>query len=87
MVPRGLGRQKLILFLSILSYWVLQLPIGIILTFVADLGVKGFWWGFVIGLGAADVVAIYILRTRVDWEKETKKAVQRLSTIVTTEES
>ena len=86
-VLRGLGRQKLILFLSILSYWVLQLPIGIILTFVADLGVKGFWWGFVIGLGAADVVAIYILRTRVDWEKETKKAVQRLSTIVTTEES
>lgn len=42
-VLRGLGRQKIVLALSILGCWILALPIGSILAFVAGLGVFGFW--------------------------------------------
>ena len=38
---RGLGRQRLVLALNILGFWVLAVPIGSLLTFVADIGVKG----------------------------------------------
>jgi MATE family multidrug resistance protein len=40
-VLRGLGRQKLVLCLNILGFWVLAVPIGSILTFVTSLGVHG----------------------------------------------
>lgn len=40
---RGLGRQKLVLMLNILAFWILAVPIGSILAFAAGLGVFGFW--------------------------------------------
>jgi len=42
-VLRGLGRQKLVLMLNILGFWILAVPIGSILAFVAGVGVFGFW--------------------------------------------
>ena len=42
-VLRGLGRQKLVLLLNILGFWILAVPIGSILAFVVGVGVFGFW--------------------------------------------
>jgi MATE family multidrug resistance protein len=42
-VLRGLGRQRIILLLNILGFWILALPIGSMFAFVAGLGVFGFW--------------------------------------------
>ena len=49
-VFRGLGLQNYVLVLNVLGFWVLAVPIGSLLTFVADLGVDGLWWGFTIGI-------------------------------------
>jgi MATE family multidrug resistance protein len=38
---RGLGRQKLVLLLNLCGYWLLAVPVGALLTFVADIGVEG----------------------------------------------
>ena len=40
-IMRGLGRQRLVLGLNIAGYWILAVPVGAILTFAADIGVKG----------------------------------------------
>lgn len=42
-VLRGLGRQKLVLLLNILGFWILAVPLGSILTFATGLGVFGLW--------------------------------------------
>lgn len=86
-VLRGLGRQKLVLLLNILGFWVCAVPIGSILTFVVGMGVNGLWWGFNIGIYASAAVGIWFLKVRVDWEQETKKAVVRMSTLTKTEET
>ncbi|KAL7535805.1 hypothetical protein ACHAXR_006741 [Thalassiosira sp. AJA248-18] len=82
-VFRGLGRQKLVLWLNILGFWVLAVPMGAILTFVSGLGVFGLWWGMVIGIYISAVLGVLYLR-RVDWDHEVQKALKRLSTIAST---
>lgn len=81
-ILRGLGRQKLVFVLNILSFWLLQIPIGAILTFTTDIGVKGLWWGMNIGIYVSAALCIWFLKVHIDWQKETRKAIQRLSTII-----
>jgi len=80
-VLRGLGKQKVVLFLNILAFWVLGVPIGATLTFAAGLGVFGLWWGLVIGIYSGAVIGILLLRFRTDWRKEAEKTIRRLSTL------
>ena len=79
-VLRGLGRQKLVLWLNILGFWFLAVPIGAILTFIVGLGVFGLWWGFVIGIYISGAIGLVLLY-RVDWPLEARKTTKRLSTI------
>ena len=85
-VFRGLGRKKLVLWLNILGFWMLAVPLGAILTFVVGLGVFGLWWGMVIGIYLASIIGIWYLR-RVDWGHQAKKSSRRLSTIASTRKS
>lgn len=79
-VLRGLGRQKLVLWLNILGFWILAVPIGAILTFPLGQGVFGLWWGMVIGIYISGAVGLLFLH-RVDWPLEARKTMKRLSTI------
>jgi len=86
-ILRGLGRQKLVLFLNILGFWIFAVPIGSVMTFVMGLGVYGLWWGMVIGIYTSAAIGIWILRIRVDWQVEGTKAMKRLSTVTDLRES
>mmetsp|Transcript_17876 Transcript_17876/g.20646 ORF Transcript_17876/g.20646 Transcript_17876/m.20646 type:complete len:519 (-) Transcript_17876:709-2265(-) len=77
---RGLGQQKLVLALNIIGFWMLGLSIGALLTFVADLDVYGLWWGMNIGIYVSSIVGVLILRFFIDWEHETVKAKERITT-------
>ncbi len=79
-VMRGLGRQRLVLFLNILAFWILAIPVGTLLTFVGDTGVAGLWWGYVIGIYSAGIVGVIALKYRISWGKEAIEAAKRLST-------
>eukprot|EP00579_Thalassiosira_antarctica_P009915 CAMPEP_0201919222 /NCGR_PEP_ID=MMETSP0903-20130614/8177_1 /ASSEMBLY_ACC=CAM_ASM_000552 /TAXON_ID=420261 /ORGANISM="Thalassiosira antarctica, Strain CCMP982" /LENGTH=525 /DNA_ID=CAMNT_0048455703 /DNA_START=108 /DNA_END=1685 /DNA_ORIENTATION=+ len=79
-VLRGLGRQKLVLFLNILAFWVLAVPVGAILTFGVGLGIVGLWWGMVIGIYLSSMIGMWYF-CRVDWDNEAKKTLKRLSCI------
>uniref|UniRef100_A0A7S3V5B3 Polysaccharide biosynthesis protein C-terminal domain-containing protein n=1 Tax=Chaetoceros debilis TaxID=122233 RepID=A0A7S3V5B3_9STRA len=76
---RGLGRQKLVLLLNILGFWLLAVPFGAVLAFATNIGVRGLWWGFTVGLYSAAFIGILFLVFRVNWEKEAFKAQRRIA--------
>jgi MATE family multidrug resistance protein len=80
-VLRGVGHQQMVLYLNILAYWVLAVPIGAALTFLTSLGVKGLWWGFVIGLYLAAVISFVYVKLRINWKGEAEVALKRVSTV------
>uniref|UniRef100_UPI00398E7B88 multidrug and toxin extrusion protein 1-like n=1 Tax=Pristiophorus japonicus TaxID=55135 RepID=UPI00398E7B88 len=44
-VLRGAGKQKLGALVNLVGFYLIGLPIGISLMFVANLGIMGFWYG------------------------------------------
>jgi len=79
---RGLGRQNAILLLNVVGFWVLAVPVGSGLTFGwrEEIGVAGFWWGFVVGLYLTGAIGIVLLVSFVDWDVEAKRARLRVTT-------
>jgi len=59
-ILRGLGDTRTPMLWNLAGHWVLGLPLGYTLCFVAGLGVTGLWWGLSAGLivcGVALVIA------------------------------
>merc|ERR1712238_619055 len=52
------GHHKRVLFLNFAGFWILGVPIGALLAFVGDIGVRGLWWGMSIGIYASSIVGI-----------------------------
>ena len=52
---RGLHDTTIPMYLAIISYWIIGLPIGYILSFHYNFGPQGIWLGLVLGLGSACV--------------------------------
>src|SRR5690606_23171123 len=49
-VLRGIGDTRMPLVINLLGYWLLGLPIGLMLAYPAGLGPVGLWWGLTAGL-------------------------------------
>jgi MATE family multidrug resistance protein len=71
-VLRGIGDTHAPALISALGYWLVGLPVSLLLGFRAGLGPQGLWWGLVIGL--AVTAAILFLRMR----RRFGRAVERL---------
>eukprot|EP00934_Nitzschia_sp_Nitz4_P001654 Nitzschia sp. Nitz4//scaffold470_size5724//1936//3435//NITZ4_009208-RA/size5724-processed-gene-0.0-mRNA-1//-1//CDS//3329552685//1654//frame0 len=80
-VMRGLGKQKAVLGLNILAFWLLGIPGGALLTFVGNAGVAGLWWGFVLGVYCACLVGALLLTYFISWEKQSQKATNRIMSL------
>ena len=78
---RGLGEQRLLLLMNIIGFWVLAIPSGALLTFVAKMGVSGLWWGMIIGVYSAAFLGIYLLRVYIYWDKAADMAKHRISIV------
>ena len=52
---RGLHDTTIPMYLAIISYWIIGLPIGYLLSFHYYFGPQGIWLGLVLGLGSACV--------------------------------
>ncbi|XP_072961438.1 protein DETOXIFICATION 16-like [Typha angustifolia] len=83
-VARGCGWQKIGAFVNLGAYYISGIPSAILLAFIFHLGGKGLWIGII--CGTFPQVLIYLAITlRTDWEKEARKAKDRVfsSTIPT----
>lgn len=78
-VLRGTGRQAAGAGINMVSYYIIGIPIGLVLTFTRlDLGLAGLWWGLTIALlfGSA---GMFWLISITDWEWEVKKVQLRMA--------
>ncbi len=61
-VLRGMADTRVPMLFIVMGFWLLGLPIGVLLCFGFDLGPAGLWWGLVVGL--ATVSICLVLRVR-----------------------
>lgn len=67
-VLRGIGDTRAPLIAMLTGYWLVGLPVSVVLGFHTTLRATGLWWGFVASLG---LVAIFLfLRMRVLFGRE-----------------
>lgn len=67
-ILRGFGRQRIGSILSIVSYYIIALPIGYTLSFVFEMQLYGLWLGLIAGvifLAISEAICIY----NSDWNK------------------
>jgi multidrug resistance protein, MATE family len=61
-ILRGLGDTHTPMLVGILGFWILGLPVSLLLGFGMGYGPAGLWWGLVLGLVA--VAAFLLMRVR-----------------------
>lgn len=62
---RGLQDVKVPSVYILISYWVIGLPLGYLLTFSVGIGPAGIWWGLLIGLVLTAIAMYMRLRSRI----------------------
>ena len=81
---RGAGDTTAAMVITLVTQWLIQLPLAYALSFTLDWGTAGIWWSFTISnlLGAA-ITWIWFLRS--DWKKRTLLGDEALQATVADE--
>ncbi|XP_042502875.1 protein DETOXIFICATION 24-like [Macadamia integrifolia] len=77
-VAIGAGRQTLVAYVNLASYYLAGIPIGVLLGYVANLAAKGIWIGMLCGV-ALQTLALLWITWRTDWKDQVERASQRLN--------
>ena len=64
-ILRGIQDVKIIMPIALVSYWLLNLPVGYLLGFTLGMGPSGLYLGFAVGLSTAAVLLIARIRRSV----------------------
>lgn len=71
---RGCAMQKVGVYVNLGAYYIIGLPLAILLTFVLHQNGKGLWTGIIGGSSLqAAILLVFILR--IDWEQQAEKAI------------
>ena len=76
-ILRGCGHQKTGAMINIFGYYVLGLPVGVLLAFKAGFGLMGLWLGLTCGIFIVSCVLMMII-FRMDWILEADRALDLL---------
>ncbi|XP_030491963.2 protein DETOXIFICATION 40 [Cannabis sativa] len=76
-VAVGCGWQAFVAYVNVGCYYVVGVPLGCLLGFKFDLGVKGIWSGMIGGTMMQTFILLWVT-FRTDWNKEVDKAKSRL---------
>ena len=71
-----MGKQLTVMKRNLLGFWVLGLPAGGLLCFVAGMRLPGLWWGLTVGLSVTTAISVAHLSI-IDWELERDLAIER----------
>ncbi|KAJ6349588.1 hypothetical protein OIU77_007049, partial [Salix suchowensis] len=75
-VAVGAGRQSIVAYINIGCYYVIGVPVGVILGYVFQMQVKGIWIGMTIGVVMQVSVLGYITFTT-DWDEQVFACVSK----------
>jgi MATE family multidrug resistance protein len=71
-ILRGTADTRFPAVIAFIGYWVLGLPVGLLLAFTLDWGPRGLWWGLTLGL--ASVAVMFVTRIRVRFRGRIRRA-------------
>ncbi|KAK7351209.1 hypothetical protein VNO77_10490 [Canavalia gladiata] len=72
-VAVGCGRQAVVTYTNIGSYYLVGIPLGVLLGWLLPSGIVGMWTGMMCGT-VVQTVILTIVTMRYDWEQEARKA-------------
>lgn len=61
-VLRGVGDTRTPFLVNLMGYWLIGIPVSLLLGFTLDMETVGVWWGLVLGLAVVAVVLVARLR-------------------------
>jgi MATE family multidrug resistance protein len=73
---RGFQDVKIISYISLLAYIVLNLPVGYLCGFVLELGPAGLFYGYLFGLGTAAILYMLRIRYKIRGFRRNKNALE-----------
>ncbi|KAK9056392.1 hypothetical protein SSX86_027482 [Deinandra increscens subsp. villosa] len=76
-VAVGCGWQAYVAYVNVGCYYIVGIPLGFLLGFHFNLGVKGLWSGIIGGTGMQTLILLWST-FRTDWNKEVEKSKNRL---------
>ncbi|KAK4412741.1 protein DETOXIFICATION 24 [Sesamum alatum] len=76
-VAVGAGLQATVAIVNVVCFYLIGLPIGLVLGYVAHLQVKGIWIGMLCGV-ITETLVLSFLMWRTNWDEEVLKASRRL---------
>ncbi|KAH7445392.1 hypothetical protein KP509_01G006600 [Ceratopteris richardii] len=76
-VIRGCGWQKAGAYINLAAYYLVGLPLAILMSFVFHIKAKGLWMG-ITGGSLVQLVALIAVTFRANWENEAYKAASRV---------
>ncbi|KAA8528322.1 hypothetical protein F0562_035677 [Nyssa sinensis] len=77
-VAVGSGWQSTVAYVNLGCYYLIGVPLGIILGWVFHFGVQGIWGGMIFGGTAVQTAILAFMTTRRDWEKEAERAAKHV---------
>ncbi|XP_058079490.1 protein DETOXIFICATION 21-like [Magnolia sinica] len=87
-VAVGAGWQSVVAYVNLACYYLIGIPLGVVLGYAIGFQVKGIWIGMLLGTVAQTLVLSY-LTWRTDWDDQVAKAATRLNkwSVPSTEET
>ncbi|XP_051117658.1 protein DETOXIFICATION 27-like [Andrographis paniculata] len=78
-VAVGSGWQAYVAYINLGCYYLVGVPMGLLMGWVFHQGVKGIWAGMIFGGTAVQTLILSVIVMRCDWENEAAKARMHLS--------
>ncbi|KAH7567326.1 hypothetical protein ACOSQ2_011141 [Xanthoceras sorbifolium] len=76
-VAVGAGWQALVAYINIGCYYIVGLPLGILLGFTFGFGVEGIWSGMIGGI-CLQTIALIVVTSITNWKREAEAAESRV---------
>jgi MATE family multidrug resistance protein len=69
-ILRGIGDTRFPMLAAALGFWLVGLPLSLVLGFRAQLGAEGLWWGSLAALMTVAGLLLHRVRMRLRWSME-----------------